>query len=372
MPADATLDQTAIDIARRLLPDRDIAVQQIHGGGNNRVYRLTSTGAPDHALKLYAPPGTDRQDALGRLQREYAGLAFLAPYLPGRVPAAVTVDWDNLAAIYEWVDGSRPSLTVDRPPQDIAAVISFVADLKHLSGAARHADTGFDKPAREACLSAQELLRQVQSRLATLSALSQETDLQQLLADEMRPVFDQAAKRLETWYATNSLAPSDEISADRQILSPSDFGFHNALRRPSGELTFIDFEYFGWDDPVKLLADFVWHPAMHLSDRERQRFIEENLAALMPHDPFLQGRLWAQFPLYGLRWAAILLNEFLSERWQRRVFAGAADPSPGAWEAAKQRQLAAARRYLQIARAASKTSGLEPASTLLSIMNLNQ
>ena len=35
----------------------------------------------------------------------------------------------------------------------------------------------------------------------------------------------------------------------QRTLSPSDFGFHNALLRGGREWVFLDFEYFGWDDP---------------------------------------------------------------------------------------------------------------------------
>ena len=50
-------------------------------------------------------------------------------------------------------------------------------------------------------------------------------------------------------------------------------------------------------------------------------------------------RLEALLPLFGLRWVLILLNEFVPERWQRRVLAGAAE----SWGEAKARQLNKAR-----------------------------
>ena len=56
-----------------------------------------------------------------------------------------------------------------------------------------------------------------------------------------------------------------------QVLSPSDFGFHNAILKESGDLVFLDFEYFGRDDPVKLMADFIWHPGMKLSNLQKRR-----------------------------------------------------------------------------------------------------
>ncbi len=36
------------------------------------------------------------------------------------------------------------------------------------------------------------------------------------------------------------------------IVSPSDFGFHNALLDDGGAISFLDFEYSGRDDPAKL------------------------------------------------------------------------------------------------------------------------
>jgi hypothetical protein len=46
-------------------------------------------------------------------------------------------------------------------------------------------------------------------------------------------------------------------------------------------------------------------------------------------------RLATLYPLFGLRWVLILLNEFLPERWQRRLLAG----ERGDWSEAKARQL---------------------------------
>jgi hypothetical protein len=43
-----------------------------------------------------------------------------------------------------------------------------------------------------------------------------------------------------------------------------------------------------------------------------------------------------------LRWVLILLNEFIPERWQRRVLAG----ETGSWHGVKARQLASAREFL--------------------------
>jgi hypothetical protein len=59
-------------------------------------------------------------------------------------------------------------------------------------------------------------------------------------------------------------------------------------------------------------------------------------------DPAFAYRLSAYLPLFGLRWVLILLNEFIPERWQRRVLAG----ETGSWNGVKARQLASAREFL--------------------------
>ena len=117
---------------------------------------------------------------------------------------------------------------------------------------------------------------------------------------------------------------------------PSDFGFHNSLRRPDGSLAFLDFEYFGWDDPVKLTADILLHPGRPLQPTAAARFRRSG-DALYGDDPAFAARLAAYLPLFGLRWVLILLNEFIPERWQRRVLAGEPELERGQGAAARAR-----------------------------------
>jgi hypothetical protein len=132
-----------------------------------------------------------------------------------------------------------------------------------------------------------------------------------------------------------------ELPQRWRSLAASDFGFHNSLRRIDGSLVFVDFEYFGWDDPVKLTADILLHPGRTLSRSHRNK-LREAAQRLYGADPGFGGRLSAYLPLFGLRWVLILLNEFIPERWQRRVLAG----NSGSWSDAKVRQLANAREFL--------------------------
>ena len=92
---------------------------------------------------------------------------------------------------------------------------------------------------------------------------------------------------------------------------------------------------------MKLTADILLHPGWPLPPRQHRRFRQAALH-LYGRDGAFAERLRAYLPLFGLRWVLILLNEFIPERWQRRVLAG----DTGSWAEAKARQLSRAREFL--------------------------
>ena len=78
---------------------------------------------------------------------------------------------------------------------------------------------------------------------------------------ELAPMWQQTAAQVEQRAAELGLPLLAEIPLEDRCLSPSDFGFHNALQS-AARLSFIDFEYAGWDDPAKLVCDFFCQPAV--------------------------------------------------------------------------------------------------------------
>ncbi len=313
-------------VAARLLDDAVYAVERVGGGGNNRIYQVEDLGGRRYALKEYL---NDRIDERDRLGAEFGGLRFL--WLQGvrDVPRRVAVDRDRSVALYEWVDG-RP---VSAPGAgDVDAALDFMARLKALA-----AVPGAERLplASEACLSVGDCLRQIDRRRRRLSAVD-DARVRRFLNDG----FDAARAEL----APAGADIEAELPAAHRTLSPSDFGLHNALRTADGRLVFLDFEYFGWDDPAKLVSDFLLHPGMALSDGLKRRF-HRGAVEIFAGDQDFVRRLRQVYPLFGLRWCLILLNEFLPERWARRAFAGNADRA-----AALDRQLAKAEAMLALAR----------------------
>lgn len=293
-----------------LLHRQVASFERVGGGGNNRLYKLALADGSCVALKACLDTADDRRDRLGA---EFTGLRFLWSHGVRCVPQAIAQDRLRGLAIYDWIDGEPVAAPT---AADLDAVLGFVADLAGLSSL----PTTRDLPeASEACLSVRELGEQLRRRLTRLQAVDRR-DLARYLEGEFLPLLDAHWCNALDGAEIAGIDAEATLPAALQTLSPSDLGFHNAIRRPDGTLAFVDFEYFGRDDPVKLTADFLLHPAMSLDATARRQFLAGCRNAF-GDDPLYDTRLRLTYPLYSLRWCLILLNEFLPERWARRRFA---------------------------------------------------
>ena len=73
--------------------------------------------------------------------------------------------------------------------------------------------------------------------------------------EELQYFWSQLASEVEAT-ATASGWLNKSLDKEQYCISPSDFGFHNALLKSNGDIKFIDFEYAGFDDPAKITSHF--------------------------------------------------------------------------------------------------------------------
>lgn len=320
-------------IASTLLGGRPVVAVRCRQSGNNQVFRIETDTGP-LALKLY---GGGDVDAASRLMAETAALRFLSKTAcAGAVPRLRAAEPDLKAALHEWIDGEPLSEIGLDDLQQAAVFIQQIHDSRHQPSARALGD------AKETCLSMAVLVSQIQRRFDRLRQIDHQ-GLASFLGDAFAPVWRAVADAVPAW---------PHLPRDRQTLSPSDFGFHNALRRTDGRIVFLDFEYFGWDDPAKLVSDFLWHPGMALGTPARAAF-HTMAMAIYGGDADFASRLVAGLPYYGLRWCLIVLNEFLPEAWQRRQSAG----ETSTWNCVAERQLAKANILLERSRHMIEGSG---------------
>lgn len=291
-------------------------------GRNSQVYKVVC-GNDSFAVKSYPSRTSDPRD---RFYTEVKTLKFYEANHNPHTPRLLASDAPHGIVLMEWIDGCLVNTPV---ADDIDQAIDFIART-HASETKGGDVFGL---AAEPCLCGADLDKHLTLRLRRISSITQqEPELNRFLVHELQPALERARNRAhdDTFYA--------QLPRHKQSLIPADFGFHNAIKTASGRVYFIDFEYFGWDDPVRLGADFLLHPGMTL-DKENQDRFHRGMLDIFHADEQFEQRLLHLLPLYGIRWALILLNEFLRERWQARVFAG----ETASWDEIKSQQLEKAR-----------------------------
>jgi len=306
-----------VDVAFFGMP-RDTEATSLGGGRNSQVFLLESAGREPMVFKRYFVDPRDRRDRQGT---EARALRFMEQAGIVDSPLLLAMDTDRQASMLSYIKGEK---VTEATLEDVTMAADFLLGLIRLSGTEEAVAAGFG-PASEAFFSVAGVLGNIEARLARLEGACQEcplgNQLHDMLNNRLQPLLASCRERCGEQLEQASMTLEEEIPEAWRILSPSDFGTHNAVRRPDGGLTFFDYEYFGWDDPSKTLADFCLHPAMTLSGPMQARF----LAALLPElekRGYRRARARAMFPLFAIKWCCILLNEFVPRDADRRKFAG--------------------------------------------------
>jgi hypothetical protein len=301
----------AMAIGSRLAGVQVAAAQPAQSGSNNRVFRLEMAKGPPLALKLYPSDGRDR------LGQEYDALSFLSRHGIISAPRPVAKDADAFCALYQWFDGEAAVL---RPQGDDADQLAdFLIDLQKLRDAEGAQNL---RNASASIFSPEAAVAQYEQRLDRLRRASDDhPDLRAFMEGSLVPSTDAAIRQLRRCYAELGWDPAVDLAPAHRALSPSDFGLHNALRAEDGCLRFIDFEYFGWDDPVKLVSDTTIHPGSDLPEASANRLIERLSRAFEAGDDAFAIRRDVLYPLFKGIWCLIVLNAYLPDSRSRRAMA---------------------------------------------------
>ena len=299
-------------IAERLLKSAGwpgvMQIQEFPGGRNNRVFRV-ETRKGECLLKLYFRDPSDSRDRLGH---EYGFLEACRGVGIDALPNPLAKDSENGAALYEFIKGNRVE-TVGST--EILQAGRFIEKINQQRGnkafrALPHA--------AEACFSLKEHVASVYRRIDRLSQMESDSNLDRearlWVEKELIPAWKKIREQI-----VRQKDLEKKLDQAMRILSPSDFGFHNSLRKEDGSLVFLDFEYAGWDDPAKLVCDLANQPDRPLSLEEAEPF-SSSLVEWLGAADFWRSRFRILAPLYQIKWACIVLNDFLPFGRNRRKF----------------------------------------------------
>jgi hypothetical protein len=298
------------------LDGSEIDVEVVCGGGNNKVFAIQAQDNK-YLAKAYFSNPADKRDRLGN---EYAFLSYALSINISCVPKSIFSNSVEKIALYEFVEG-RKLVSTELTPLHVMKAACFINELNaKANGNTGSSEQALQLPvASEACFSVDQHFSLIDRRINILKNLPVDSNVDHealAFVAELDTVWQQ----LKNEILTESESVVTELTQEDRCISPSDFGFHNALLRNTGDICFIDFEYAGWDDPAKMIGDFFSQPEVPVSLEYFDDFVNQALS-YTPNKEILTARAHLLLPLFQIKWCCIILNEFLPVAAKRRRFA---------------------------------------------------
>lgn len=165
-----------------------------------------------------------------------------------------------------------------------------------------------------ACFSIREHLNPIASQIAQIQHAQKDVNPQteSFIRDEMSPLWQQILGDILSQFQTAGISMDRELIEDERMLSPGEFGFHNALITGEREICFVDFDQAGWDDPARLLCNF-FTIGNHFPKQEHWDEIIEGLSHLDNLDAQFAIRARILLPAYQILRATLSLLECLQK-----------------------------------------------------------
>lgn len=281
-------------------------IEPMRGGANSRVAKVTTVEGRAFLAKMYIQPEGDNRDRLGT---EFGGLRFLWDHGVRCVPEPVFSDRNRNLAVYGFVPG-RLLDPKEIDSEHLRQSAEFLVSLKTLTMAAGADEIG---EASDACFSIQAHFCHIEARLQRIR-LVDHAQLAWFLTSSLLPAWERIKRSVLQAASEKRVDLDHPLSLAERTLSPSDVGFHNILYDGERDrLVFLDFEYFGWDDPAKMMCDFILQPARPMPGHLAPVFVREMFHRFPFREKLAQRLLLAFLPV-GIKWCLIILNPFLPER----------------------------------------------------------
>lgn len=308
----------------------------LEGGRNNKVFCI-DCGNKKALLKAYFQHAEDKRE---RLKAEYTFLNFAHSKKVQCVPKPIAADFQNNLGLYEFIEGRKLSSSeVDQ--EKIISALNFFIDINKYKNTSEAKSLPI---ASDACFSIKEHIAHVEKRIKRLKNTNSDSNIDAKVSDfvnnELLKEWQKSLEDAKSAIRKLDLRIDERINTNERYISPSDFGFHNALLKDD-KLRFIDFEYAGWDDPAKMACDFFSQPEVRVPLKYFEHFVNTAADSIANPEEF-KKRVASLLPLYKVKWCCIMLNDFIRVDLKRRNFAyGKID-----YEKNKIMQLEKAKRYL--------------------------
>ena len=311
------LDYFSQDLLSRIAGSESLTSCSQTGGGNNKVFILEMNGIPKYVMKHYFRHVSDPRD---RCRAEWTFLEYAGNVGASSVPRPILCDPEHGIAVIEYIEGHKiPAGQVSE--NHITQALDFFESLNKKTGLNCQRCLS---PASESCFSLRDHLDCVDRRINRLLQIEKESEIDQsayhFIRNELVPLWESVRTNIMNQNKTGMVKIDEPLPETDICVSPSDFGFHNAIQTDAGTIFFIDFEYAGRDDPVKMICDFFCQPEVPVPHSYLPMFAARVLNPLGNPERH-HHRLEQLLPIHTLKWCCIILNEFLPDGRARRLFA---------------------------------------------------
>ena len=296
----SNIQEQPLEVARcwaRELGSSESSLVRLQGGINNHVFSC-GDGCQKWVIKSYRPLQNEQRDQM-RAEVDFLRYASLAA--PGFTPKLFHEDYKQRCVVLEHLEGEPFPQGVAPSEEAVDAAVEF---FRRLNAEPESAKVNIGLDATESFLSLSAHLKNIHQRLVGMGydhlpkeVMPKAKRLLVKLRSDLERIREITFRRI----ACGELA--DEISPKARCVSPSDFGFHNAICTTTG-VRFYDFEYAGWDDPAKTAVDFVLQPRIPIKTKSSPLLRSLRLDQCVN----INKRYQAIGPIMELKWHCIILS----------------------------------------------------------------
>jgi len=235
------------------------------------------------------------------MHSEVEFLAYANEIAQEFVPRLIQVDWQRRCVIMEHISGdSYPDGCI---PSD--------GEIKIACEFARRLNADYEKAKQLVTMKAADGHMRLTEHLENVSDRIKQISFDHLPISYQKPA-QTLIKKIQFRYENEAENTAkqigsgeiiDEVNEDRLCISPSDFGFHNAIRSQNA-IKFIDFEFSGWDDPAKMIVDFFLQPKIPIRTIQAEKLA----ASIFPNNTQeIIARCATLAPILKTKWLCIIL-----------------------------------------------------------------
>ncbi len=246
------------------------SARKLEHKGNNQLFEVVLDNGETFLLKKYSEIHMDNWE---RGKAEFKALKYLKDKGFREIPKAIKFDEYENIGIYTFEQG-KPLQGKEVTEQDIVHAVNFLVKLHSLG----KEDKEQFAPASSACLNLKEYVNVIDRRLNMIIDFKPENETEkkarEFLDKKLIPKIEELKKDFLKKAEEAGLDLEKELDIEGQVLTPADFGFHNILKNGNA-YKFLDFEYFGRDDPARQILDFFHHAkSADIDTKLKQYFID--------------------------------------------------------------------------------------------------